>query len=213
MEGDAGPGRRSRAGRPGAEVAAAAAEPENEGRDTDGGETESPAAERGSSRLGRGWVIAICAVLVSVAGVTATAGYLALRAHRETEAIAAGNAAAISAAKECIAATQAPDIDALAAAQEKIVDCATGNFGAQAALYSGQLTMAYQAADVHVHLSEMRPAVERNHDDGSVELLVALRVKVDNIEAQDQEYGYRLRVTMAPEGDQYKVASLDQVAG
>jgi Mce-associated membrane protein len=57
----------------------------------------------------------------------------------------------------------------------------------------------------------MRAAVERHHDDGSVDVLVALRTKVTNSEAANQEQGYRLRVRMAPVDGTYKVAKLDQV--
>ena len=38
-----------------------------------------------------------------------------------------------------------------------------------------------------------------------------MRVKVSNDQAQNQETGYRLRVTMAPADGQYKIAKLDQV--
>ena len=61
------------------------------------------------------------------------------------------------------------------------------------------LVEAYQAANVKVQVSDMRAAVERHNDDGSVDVLVAVRVKVTNSEAADQEQGYRLRVTMAPD--------------
>ena len=57
----------------------------------------------------------------------------------------------------------------------------------------------------------MRAAVERHNDDGSVDVLVAVRVKVTNSEAADQEQGYRLRVQMAPDDGTYKIAKLDQV--
>ena len=55
------------------------------------------------------------------------------------------------------------------------------------------------------------PRWRRHHDDGSMDVLVALRVKVSNSTAQDQESGYRLRVTMAPDSGTYKIAKLDQV--
>jgi len=53
--------------------------------------------------------------------------------------------------------------------------------------------------------------VERHNDDGSVDVLVAVRVKVTNSEAADQEQGYRLRVQMVPDAGVYKIARLDQV--
>jgi Mce-associated membrane protein len=58
----------------------------------------------------------------------------------------------------------------------------------------------------------MRAAVERHNDDGSVDVLVAVRVKVTNSETADQEQGYRLRVKMAPDEGTYKIARLDQVS-
>jgi Mce-associated membrane protein len=197
MEGDAGASQLNPTGQPGTEVTVAA-----------------PATtEQGVSRLrGRG-VIGVCAVLVLLAAGVATGGYLALRSHQESQDVARDDAAAIDAAKDCVAATQAPDVDALPAAQQKISECSTDVFATQAAVYSGMMMQAYQAAKVHIQLSEMRTAVERNYGDGSVDLLVALRVKVDNIESQGQEYGYRLRVKMARDDGRYKIAKLDQVAG
>jgi Mce-associated membrane protein len=197
MEGDAGATRLNPAGQGGADVPVAAPD----------------TTEEGVSRLrGRG-VIGACAVLVLLAAGVATGGYLVLRSHHESQAVARDDAAAIEAAKDCVAATQAPDVDALPAAQQKISECSTDVFATQAAVYSGVLVQAYQAANVHIQLSDMRTAVERNYDDGSVDLLVALRVKVDNAAAQGQQYGYRLRVKMARDDDQYKIAKLDQVAG
>jgi Mce-associated membrane protein len=58
----------------------------------------------------------------------------------------------------------------------------------------------------------MRTAVERENDDGSIDMLVAFRVKIDNVEAKGQEFGYRLRVKAAQEEGQYKIANLDQVS-
>jgi Mce-associated membrane protein len=100
----------------------------------------------------------------------------------------------------------------MADAARRIIECSTGDFGAQAALYSGMLAEAYQAANVHVQVSDMRAAVERNNSDGSVDVLVALRTRVSNIEAQDREQGFRLRVTMSRADGQYKISKLDQVA-
>lgn len=117
----------------------------------------------------------------------------------------------MQAAKDCVAATQAPDTSAMEASQRKIIDCATGDFGVQATLYSGVLVDAYQVANAQVQVSDMRAAVERHHDDGSMDVLVALRVAVSNSAAQNQETGYRLRVTMAPDNGTYKIAKLDQV--
>ena len=94
---------------------------------------EDAAGARRPSRLGRGWLLGICAALVVLAAGVAVGGYLALRHHDESEAIARGEAAAV-------------------------------------------------------------------------------RVKVTNSEAADQEQGYRLRVQMAPVDGTYKIATLDQVS-
>ena len=94
-----------------------------------------------------------------------------------------------------MAATHAPDTAAMTAAQSKIIECSTGDFGAQASLYASVLAEAYQAADVTVQVSDMRAAVERHNADGSFEILVAVRVKITNSETADQDVGYRLRVT------------------
>ncbi len=174
-------------------------------------EEESAADSRRESRLGRGLMSTICAALLLLAAGAAVGGYFALRSHDESKAIARADAAALAAAKDCVTATHAPDTAAMTASQSKIIECSTGDFGVQAALYSGVLVEAYQAANVTVQVSDMRAAVERHNDDGSVDVLVAVRVKVTNSEAADQEQGYRLRVQMAPADGTYKIAKLDQV--
>ncbi|WP_343574567.1 hypothetical protein [Mycobacterium sp.] len=176
------------------------------------GSAPDPQAVHGASRVGRGWSIAIVAALVVLSGGLVWAGYRSFGWHRDSEIIARNDAAAVEAAKDCIAATQAPDIATMAASERKIIDCGTGNFRTQAVLYSGLLVQAYQAANVHLQVSDMRAAVDRNNDDGSVDVLVALRVKVSDIELKNQEAGYRLRVKMARDEGRYKIASLDQVA-
>jgi Mce-associated membrane protein len=168
---------------------------------------------RGTSRVGRGWFIGIAATLVVLAGGLAAGGYfVVLRSHHASQATARLDAAAVEAAKDCVGATQAPDIGAMAASAQKIVECGAGAFRSQAILYSGLLVEAYQAANAQVQVSDLRAAVERNNADGSVVILVPLRVKVSNAEAQNQEAGYRLRVTMVLDEGKYRISQLDQVA-
>lgn len=202
MEGHAGAGR----------IASAAADQAGSNPIPEPADQPFDSAGRPPSRLGRGALTGICAALVLSAAGAGAGGYLALRAHQESQATARNDAAAIAAARDCLAATQAPDSAALPDAQRKILECSTGDFGAQAVLYAGMLTQTYQAADVHVQVSEMRTAVERNYPDGRVDLLAAVRVKVDTNHQQGQEFGYRLRVKMAQEDGRYKITSLDQVA-
>ncbi len=186
-----------------------AAEPDNAEPDEDG---VALGAVPTGSRVGRGWFAAVTVLLMLLAGGVGTGGFFALRAYRASQAVDRNDAAALRAAEDCVAATQAPDTAAMANATRRIIECSTGDFGAQAALYSGMLTEAYQAANVHVQVSDMRAAVERNNKDGSVDVLVALRTRVSNAAAQDQEQGFRLRVTMSPAEGQYKISKLDQVA-
>jgi Mce-associated membrane protein len=176
------------------------------------GDDAPVSAVTSGSRLGRGWLVAVTVLLLLLAGGVGAGGYVALQYYRQSQATARDDAAALRAAEDCVAATQAPDTAAMADAARRIIECSTGDFGAQAALYSGMLAEAYQAANVHVQVSDMRAAVERNNRDGSVDVLVALRTRVSNIEAQDQEQGFRLRVTMSRADGQYKISKLDQVA-
>jgi Mce-associated membrane protein len=166
---------------------------------------------RRPSRLGVGWVVGIFAGLLVLAAGAAVGGYLALRSHDDSEAIGRADAAALQAAKDCVAATQAPDTAAMIAAQSKIIECATGDWGVQAPLYGSVVAEAYQAGSVKVQVSDMRAAVERHNTDGSIDVLVAVRTKVTNSETADVEQGYRLRVQMAPDAGVYKIARLDQV--
>jgi Mce-associated membrane protein len=178
-----------------------------------GEESVSPSPEtRRPSLLGRGWMVAILALLLILSGGIAAGGYLAMRANNQSQADARAEAAALAAAKECVSATQAPDTSAMAVSQRQIIECSTGEYGVQATIYSGVLVEAYQAADAKVQVSDMRAAVERHNDDGTIQVLVALRVKITNSAAADQESGYRLRVKMADDGGKYKIQRLDQVA-
>jgi Mce-associated membrane protein len=189
-------------------------EPEDSSPEEAAEELPEDVADRRPPRLGRGWVAGICAGLVLLAVAAVAGGILLIRDNRNIEAIARDNAAALAAAKDCVAATQAPDTAAMSQAQLKIMECSTGAFGAQASLYSGVLVEAYQAANVQVKVSDVRAAVERHNDDGSVDVLVAMRVKVTNSQAADQEQGYRLRVRMSQDpnaGNRYKIDQLAQV--
>lgn len=166
-----------------------------------------------ASRLGRGWFAALAAALILVAAGVGLAGYLALRSHTASETVARNDEAAVAAAKDCVAATHAPDASAMAASQMKIIDCTTGSFGTQATMFSGVLVDAYQAANVKVRVSDMRAAVEKNNQDGSIDVLVAVRTKMSNTDTEGKEQSYRLRLQMVPVDGQYKVAKLDQVSG
>lgn len=172
----------------------------------------APVDEGNPSRLGRGWLIGIAAALLVVAGGVGTGGYFALRSNQESQAITRHEAQAVAAAKDCIAATQAPDVEAMSAGAQKIIDCSTGDFRSQAVLYSSLFVEAYQVAHVHVQVSDLRAAAERRNADGSFDVLVALRMKTSNSQTQNREIGYRLRVKMAPDEGQYRIAKLDQVA-
>ena len=223
MEGDAGPGRLNPTPpTPTADDAAHSAADEaiddqvttavDETAPADAEVTAADPVRRPSRLDGGRWLAGVCAVLLLAAVAVAGGGYLAHRSHVHSAAATRAETAALAAAKDCVAATQAPDASAMAASQQKIIECATGDFGAQAVLYSGLLVDAYRAANVQVKVSDMRAAVERHNDDGSMDILVAMRIRVSNTQAQDQEQGYRLRVRMAPDGGVYKIAKLDQVS-
>ena len=166
---------------------------------------------RGRSRLSRAWLAGVGVLLLLIAGGIGAGGYFLLRSHQESRTLAHDDAAALQAAKTCVAATQAPDTTTMSASEQKIIDCGTDEYRTQALLYTSMLVQAYQAANVHVQVSDMRAAVERTNKDGSIDVLVALRVKVSNDAEQNQETGYRLRVRMAFAEGSYRIAKLDQV--
>lgn len=174
-------------------------------------ETVTDGVDRRPPRLGRGWMAGICAGLVVLTAAAVVGGVLLIRDNRGIEQTARSDAAALQAAKDCVAALQAPDTAAMSAAQMKIMECSTGAFGAQALTFGGILVEAYQAANVKVQVSDMRAAVERHDPNGSVDILVAVRTKVTNSATADQESGYRLRLTMTLDQGQYRIDKMEQV--
>jgi len=159
-----------------------------------------------------GWLTRACVALTVAALALALAGVLALLGHRKTAAAINGETVAVAAAKDCIAATQAPNVKAMNASQRKIIECATENYAPQANLYSGVLTDAYEATKAQISITDIRAAAEKHNPDGSIDVLVATRVAMSNIDQRGQEVSYRLRVRMMPAGDTYKIDSIDPVS-
>lgn len=204
MEGDAGTGRLTPHIEDVEEESSAAA---TEADSAD----EAPVDTRRPARLGNGWAASICVVLILLAAGAIAGGVFALRANERAAELARTDEAALQAAKDCVAATQAPDTAAMTAAQSKILECSTGDFGVQAGLFGSVIAEAYSAANATVAVDDLRAAVERHNEDGSINVLVAVRVRISNSEAADQQVGYRLRATMAWDEGQYRIARLDQV--
>jgi len=181
--------------------------------DEPAGATPEPVApERGPSRLGRGWFLSIGAVLLVLATGIGAGGYFALRFHNESVVIDQADTAAVTAAIDCVTAIHAPDLAAITASQQKIYDCSTAEFGTMAAMMAPILVDAYQYANTTVEDTEMRAAVEKHNDDGTVEVLVTFRMRVpSNPNTANQEVGQRMRVEMAPVDGQYRIAKLEPV--
>ena len=111
-------------------------------------ETVEPEPDRSGpqSRLASGrWLAGVCGGLVVTALVLGALGAITMLGQRKTDAAVSRDAAAVAAAKDCIAATQAPDVKAMNESQRKIVACATENYAPQANLYGGLLADAYQS--------------------------------------------------------------------
>lgn len=168
-----------------------------------------PQPAPGPSRFTRGWLLGTAATVFVAAVAVGAGGYLALRSHQASQATARAEIAAVAAAKDCMAALNAPNLAALQASQRKIIDCATGSFEAQAPMLAGLLADAYAQADVQVEVLDLRAAVERVDSNGAIDVLTVLKLFVTST---GKEVGYRLRVTMEPVDGQYKVAKIDQVA-
>lgn len=165
------------------------------------------------SRLASGrWLTGIIAAIAVGALLLTAAGVVALLGHRKNAAAVNDEVLAVAAAKDCITATQAPDVKAMKDSQRKIVECATENYAPQANLYSGLLADAYQTVNAQVKITDMRAAAERHNSDGSIDVLVATRVAMSNVQQQDQELSYRLRVRMVPDGGRYKIDSIEPVS-
>lgn len=159
----------------------------------------------------RWWGSAAIALTVLTAGIGAV-GYDAIRTHWSSRSAADADTAAVTAAKECVAATQPADASALPAIQKKLDECATGDFKSQINWYSAVLGEAYQAVNLHVRPPEMDAAVENTNTDGSIVALVAFRASISQDGTADRENSYRIRVTMVTDNGRFKVARLAQVA-
>ena len=208
MEGDAGSGRLT----PTPPLTAdESPDPELSDHVDDAGTAPALAPESDSRLSGTrlNWVlagIALAALLLTAAGVLAVFG------QRGSAKAADDEAVAVAAAKDCITATQAPDLKAMKDSQRRIVECATENYAPQANLYSGLLADAYETVNAQVKIVQMRAAAEKHNDDGSIDVLVATRVSMSNVQQQDQELSYRLRVRMLPEDGIYKIDNIEPVS-
>src|SRR5262249_54097907 len=100
---------------------------------------EAEGVDRRAPRLGRGWLVGICAGLIALTVAAVVGGILLIRDNRSIEAINRDDAAALQAARDCVTALQAPDTAAMSAAQMKIMECSTGAFGAQASTFGSIL--------------------------------------------------------------------------
>jgi Mce-associated membrane protein len=155
------------------------------------------------------WVIAGIGL---AALVLAALGGLALFGHHRSSSAVTDEDVAVAKAKECITATQAPDVKAMAESQRKIVECSSENYAAQANLYSGLLFEAYQTVNAQVKVTDMRAAAEKHNPDGSIDVLVATRVAMSNTQQQNQELSYRLRVRMVPSDGTFKIDNIEPVS-
>jgi Mce-associated membrane protein len=164
------------------------------------------------SRISRRRLIVIAAALAVAIGGVGAGGYASLRAQEHQQAAARFAAAAISAAKACVAATQPSDVGALPATERALEECSTGDFKNQMNLYGAVLSEAYQAVNLRVRLPDIDAAVEHAADDGSVVALLAFHTTISQDGVPDRANSYRIRVTMVPEGGQYKMSRLEQVA-
>jgi Mce-associated membrane protein len=166
----------------------------------------------GASGLSRSWLVASAVVLTLLAGAMGVGCYLVLGANRQNQALAGAEAAAIAVAKDCVAATQPPDLAGIPASQHELSVCATGDFATQTAWYGEVLGQAYQAVNVRVRVPEIHAAVERHNEDGSIVALVAFRATVSQPGMPDRDNSYRMRVRLVPDNGQFKITQLDQVA-
>lgn len=177
----------------------------------DAGTASEPAPVPDSRLSGRRLNMVIGGI-AAAALVLAAASVLALFGHRASSKAASDEAVAVAMAKDCITATQAPDVKAMAESQRKIVECSSENYAAQANLYSGLLFDAYQTVNAQVKVTDMRAASERHNSDGSIDVLVATRVALSNTQQQDQELSYRLRVRMVPADGTFKIDNIEPVS-
>ena len=165
------------------------------------------------SRLSSGrWLVRVCAALVAVSLAVIAAGVFAWVSNRGIASTEADEVLAVETAKDCIAATQAPDIQAMNDSQRKIVACTTENYAPQANLYSSLLTEAYQTVNAKVKITDIRAAAEKHYSDGAIDVLVATRVEMSNVEQPGQVLSYRLRVRMAPVDGTSKIDNIEPVS-
>ena len=168
---------------------------------------QHPPRTKSWPRLGglRGWAASILVVAPRAVG-----GYLVQRANDRAEALARSNEPALQAAKECVAATHMPGTAAMTASQSKILECSTGDLGVQAGLFASGIAEACETATATVAVDELRAAVDRHNDDGSIDVLVPLRVEITDADAAYQQLGYRLRASMPEDECQHRIARLYQ---
>ena len=152
-------------------------------------------------------------MLLVLAGVAMGVATWPRQAHRKSQAPDAANVAAIAVAKDCVAATQPPDLAGLPAAQQELERRAHRDFGNQTAWYgevlgggvSGGRTSACECPRFTQRWNATTKTARSSR-------WWSFRATVSQTGMADRENSYRMRVRMVLDNGQFKVAQLDQVA-
>lgn len=164
-------------------------------------------------RRGRNLLIGIVAVVVVVTvGLIGLNGYLAV-GHRDALADSDEQLGYLQAARQGVVNVLTVNHNTADGDVQRILDDATGAWRDEFTPQSGPFRDVVRKAQVVTTGEITEAGLERVNDDGSAQVLVAAHSKVSNAGgAKDEPRTFRVRVTVAPEGDRLKIAKLEYIA-
>ncbi|GGL15275.1 hypothetical protein [Nocardia jinanensis] len=152
------------------------------------------------------------AVVVAIVGLIGVNGYLAV-GHRDAVADSEERLGYLQAARQGVVNVLTVNHNTAEDDVARILDDATGAWRDEFTPQSGPFRDVVRKAQVVTTGEVTEAGLERVNDDGSAQVLVAAHSKVSNAGgAKEEPRTFRVRVTVAPEGDRFKIAKMEYIA-
>jgi Mce-associated membrane protein len=193
-----------------AHARARAARLRREALDLDGNAAEPPSRRRRMATKPWAAPLAKALAIVLILGLAAASGYMLLKQQQVTKQ-QQRTAAFIAGAKQGIISLTSLDFNRAKEDAQRVIDSSTGQFKAQFQERAADFTRVVQESKTITEGTINGAAVE-SMDEHSAKVLVSATSRVINKpEAKEAPLTWRLKVTVADDGGQYKMSNVEFV--